>query len=116
MLSCPERRLTLKEKRVQIGVRLPEQFVKEFRVQCILDGTTVQEVLEKAAKKYMENRAQEKIILSMPEEVVKESLQQSIQNLLQHDVVSSAAALTEIAALYLEKLAEFKKRQNNNPE
>lgn len=44
------------EKRVQISVRLPERFAKEFKARCILDGVTVQDVLERAAFEYMKGK------------------------------------------------------------
>lgn len=42
------------EKRVQISVRLPESFAREFRALCVLDRITIQEVLEQAARKFVE--------------------------------------------------------------
>lgn len=47
------------EKRVQISVRLPESFAREFRALCVLDGITIQEVLEQAAREFVRKREPE---------------------------------------------------------
>jgi metal-responsive CopG/Arc/MetJ family transcriptional regulator len=47
------------EKRVQISVRLPESFAREFKSLCVLNGVSIQEVLEDAAKEYVRKKKPE---------------------------------------------------------
>lgn len=44
------------EKKVQISVRLQESFAREFRALCVLEGLSIQEVLEQAAKDFVDKR------------------------------------------------------------
>jgi hypothetical protein len=44
------------ERKVQLSVRLPESFAREFRSLCVLHGLSVQEVLEEAAREFVRNK------------------------------------------------------------
>jgi hypothetical protein len=49
----------IQERKVQVSVRLPESFAREFRAACVLKGLSIQEVLEKAAREFMEKNSPE---------------------------------------------------------
>ena len=49
----------IEEKKIQLSVRLPEGLARRFKAACALEGQSVQEFFEKAAKEFADKKIPE---------------------------------------------------------
>ena len=87
----------LEDKKIQVAVRLPVGFVREFKMKCLQDETTVQRVLEDAAYDYVRGRgAREQLLLQDLKNAVREAVEEATSKVLDQPFYGSEFIATGI--------------------